>query len=647
MKLEAIILKNFRSYRNEIRIPVGNFTAFIGKNDVGKSTILEALEIFFNAQQIDIEEEDVSIGSEDRKIIIGCEFSDFPEQLVIDEQAPTSLKEAFLINENGNLEIHKVYDFSGSKAKITVFARTVHPSLDKYSDLLQLSIAGLKARLKELGVSEVGVNLSSKPSIRSAIWGSKSSDELVLTSSYVSIDSKDTKDVWDKIQEHLPVFALFQADRASKDEDVEVQDPMKIAIKSALKKLGPALDEIKKKVEEEVIELAKRTVDKLAEIDPRLAKDLVPKFESLPKWESFKLSLTGDDSIPINKRGSGVRRLILLSFFRAEAERHQQEVNSPSVIYAVEEPEVSQHPDNQVMLAEALLELSRQDNRQVFITTHVPALANLIPVQDLRYIARGDDGLNMIQCGEDEGVPHAVANALGSLPDGRAKVLVYVEGPTDIKILKRANELIKSTDPSIVDICNNPEVIIIPTGGSTLRDWVMHNYLKELNLPQIHIYDGGLGEYQQQHDEINARSGSDRCFLTRKNEIENYIHPAAIQAAYSKDGISIEIPQFSDTDDVPAIVASLLHAKMSSGDRAYDDLEGKDKKEKEGRVKRVIVNSAIDLMTCEHLSEVDSVGEFKQWFTEIGLRVNPPRRHVGVIMAEVQVEVAPPAPDLL
>ncbi|MHB8392242.1 MAG: AAA family ATPase [Acidobacteriaceae bacterium] len=37
------------------------------------------------------------------------------------------------------------------------------------------------------------------------------------------------------------------------------------------------------------------------------------------------MTLTGDDQIPINKRGSGVRRLVLLSFFRAEAERHRNE----------------------------------------------------------------------------------------------------------------------------------------------------------------------------------------------------------------------------------------------------------------------------------------------------------------------------------
>ena len=47
MKLKAVVLKNFRCYHKETHIPIGDFTALIGKNDIGKSTILEALEIFF------------------------------------------------------------------------------------------------------------------------------------------------------------------------------------------------------------------------------------------------------------------------------------------------------------------------------------------------------------------------------------------------------------------------------------------------------------------------------------------------------------------------------------------------------------------------------------------------------------------------
>ena len=52
MRLKQLKLKNFRSYKEETVVDFDDLTAFIGKNDAGKSTILEALEIFFNNKLI-------------------------------------------------------------------------------------------------------------------------------------------------------------------------------------------------------------------------------------------------------------------------------------------------------------------------------------------------------------------------------------------------------------------------------------------------------------------------------------------------------------------------------------------------------------------------------------------------------------------
>ncbi len=48
MKLIELRLRNFRCYKNQISISFGDITALIGRNDAGKSTIMEALDIFFN-----------------------------------------------------------------------------------------------------------------------------------------------------------------------------------------------------------------------------------------------------------------------------------------------------------------------------------------------------------------------------------------------------------------------------------------------------------------------------------------------------------------------------------------------------------------------------------------------------------------------
>lgn len=167
----------------------------------------------------------------------------------------------------------------------------------------------------------------------------------------------------------LPTFALFKADRESSDGDAEAKNPLQQAVKEAQAALQDQISALEQQIEASVLDVAERTLDKLREMAPELANELTPRFKEKPKW-SFNFTLDGENGIPINKRGSGVRRLILLNFFRAEAEKAV--VGSQrNVIYAIEEPETSQHPNYQMMLMKALLELSNQPNRQIIVTTHV------------------------------------------------------------------------------------------------------------------------------------------------------------------------------------------------------------------------------------------------------------------------------------
>ena len=48
MKIHKVTLTNFRGYRNPVTIEFNDLTVFVGRNDIGKSTVLEALDLFFN-----------------------------------------------------------------------------------------------------------------------------------------------------------------------------------------------------------------------------------------------------------------------------------------------------------------------------------------------------------------------------------------------------------------------------------------------------------------------------------------------------------------------------------------------------------------------------------------------------------------------
>ena len=87
MKLREVVLKNFRGYYDETRITIDELTALIGKNDIGKSTILEALDIFFNQVKIDLG--DKNVFHPDEETVIGCVFDELPAEITL-EDAVTS-----------------------------------------------------------------------------------------------------------------------------------------------------------------------------------------------------------------------------------------------------------------------------------------------------------------------------------------------------------------------------------------------------------------------------------------------------------------------------------------------------------------------------------------------------------------------------
>ena len=613
MRLKTVVLRNFRGYRGEVRIPIHpDLTAFIGRNDVGKSTILDALSIFFDSPLVKFDTSDRCVYIEDKEVRIGCVFDALPDSLTLDATSRTTLAEEYLLNSDGDLEIHKVFDCSLKSPKALVLAVARHPTADGYSDLLQVKNSDLKKRLQEKSVDTNGVDQRSNPSIRKALWDS--CDDLSVSPREIELNKEDAKKIWEQIKTYLPIFALFRADRPSTDEDSEVQDPMKLAVKQAIVELEGDLAAIQGRIQEAALDVARRTLEKLKDLDPNLARELSPTFRSDPRWESlFKLALTTDDQIPVNKRGSGVRRLILLGFFRAEAERRRTEENRSNVIYAIEEPETSQHPSNQRMLIEALKDLAATDGCQVLITTHVPGLAEMIPVDALRYVRYAGDNKRIVEQGTD-GVFKGIADDLGVIPDNRVRVFVCVEGPNDVAAFRNIARVLWKGDEAVgFDPDNTPEVVFLPLGGSTLRDWVNSHYLKPLRRPEVHIYDrdgDSHPKYQQQVDEVNRRQDGSKAFLTRKREIENYLHADTIREVL---GVVVEV---SDRNDVPNSVAKAIH-EQGGGETPWEQLTEEKRKKKEGRAKKRLNREVAAAMTVDRFRKRQALDEICEWLSAI------------------------------
>lgn len=603
MKLHEIFLKNFRGYYTETRIRMDDLTALIGKNDIGKSTILEALDIFFN--QSKIETSDRNIQHVDEDTIIGCVFDDVPTEIAL-ENATTSFAGEHLLNEDGRLEIQKRYPANG-KQMVYIYAN--HPANEQFNDLLSKKNNELKTMIRSFHLEDT-VNLSTNCTMRTALWNYLG-DKILFAPKLISADQADEKKLWPKIEPLLPVYRLFRADRPSTDEDQEAQDPMQHAVKVALEEQSEQLTAIANEVQQKVSAVATSTIQKLQEFDPDLAATLTPKFKKEPTWEkAFSFSLTGENSIPLNKRGSGIRRLVLFSFFRATTESSLFE--GKNIIYAVEEPETSQHPDAQKMIVNTFKEMTEKNGCQIIITTHVPGLAGLLPTESLRYITNGNDSPK-IEAGTTDGILQRIADTLGVLPDlttpsmpqhHNVKLVVCVEGPNDVAFLSAISQIAHQKYSTIIDLTSSPSVVVIPLGGGALKEWVNHNYLQKLGTPEYHIYDGdNIHAHATACEKVNRRGDGSSARETSKREMENYIHADIVRELFNVD---IEI---TDTMDVATEISSKIRATNLNGPRP-------------DTIKKKINNIGASKMTIDLLHSRDPADEVLGWLREISAFVN-------------------------
>ncbi|CAG5072939.1 hypothetical protein DYBT9623_04475 [Dyadobacter sp. CECT 9623] len=417
MRIKSLRLKNFRGYYNETSIDFDDLTVIVGKNDIGKSTVLEALDIFFNDGKgvVKLDKDDVNktaLAAGDSNISIAVIFDDLPASVVIDSTNETTLAGEYLLNAAGHLEVIKKYTNAGT-AK--VFINANHPQNPACTDLLLRKNADLKKILREHDIECDNSSINAK--IRAAIWNHFSYD-LDLEEFEMDVKEGETKDIWEKLQAYLPLYTLFQSDRKNSDSDSEVQDPLKEAVKQIMAdtEITALLADVAERVEQRLIDVSNSTLEKLQEMNPEVASSLKPVIPSASalKWaDVFKsVSITGDENIPINKRGSGIKRLVLLNFFRAEAERRQLQGHTRSIIYAIEEPETSQHTDHQKMLIRAFKQLASAANTQVLLTTHSCTIVKGLDFGNLRLVSVDAGGNKCIESIVPHQLPYPSLNEI-------------------------------------------------------------------------------------------------------------------------------------------------------------------------------------------------------------------------------------------
>lgn len=522
MQLYKIKIENFRGYRDS-EIELSKLSVIIGKNDVGKSTLLDALNIFFeNEKPL---ENDTNVYLYKSEIIITCFFScNTNEPIFLDsvqsEQTQTTLQSEYLLNSDNLLQIKKVFE-KGKLQKTFIVAN--HP--DKWEKpLITLKITDLKREVEKFAPESNPVNRTIKKAMREFLFQKES---LNFKTQEIDVSSKesDIADIYEKLKTRLPKFMLFRADRTNTDKDSEVTDITKAIAKNAVAEVEQKFIDIKQEIRNKIQEFSSLTLEKLKTFDKEIANSLSVDLKDKALESIFSYDFKSDDDIPFNKRGSGIKRLFLLSFFIADSERQ----NHSNMIYAIEEPETSQHPDFQKMIIKAFQEISHNENRQILITTHTPEIVKLVNKDDIIFISKNEKNERLASQKENLNIKEVI-ETLGLLPYASYKSIMFVEGESDIKFFNNLNNI-----ESLKNIFDTSKIKIIPlNGGSNLKTWIERDYFKNSNVRQLYFMDRDDKEKNNIPTQENIK-----LIITGKREIENY-YPIDVVENYFKEKFNID-----------------------------------------------------------------------------------------------------------
>ncbi|WP_300691966.1 MULTISPECIES: ATP-binding protein [Helicobacter] len=546
MKLVKIKIENFRSYDN-VEVELSNLSVIVGQNDVGKSTLLDALNIFFeNEKPL---HNDNNIFSQKEEIIITAFFeADKQMEIFLDsaesEKTQTTLIDEYLLDNNGLLQIKKVW--AGGKPKNTFIVANYPSNWEKPLIILKIN------DLKKLIDDESEVNRSIKKEMRKYLF---QTNTLEFKLQEIDVSSKDTDiiSVYEKLKTNLPKYALFKADRTNTDKDSEVTNIAKAIAQNAVGQVEEKFEEIKQEVKNKIQEFSDLTLEKLKGFNKEIADTLSVSMQDKALETIFSYEFKSDSEIPLNKRGSGIKRLFLLSFFLADSERQ----NITNMIYAIEEPETSQHPNFQKMIIETLQKISQQENRQILITTHTPEIIKMVNKEEVIFIKKDANNKRNILQNQTLNTKEII-NTLGILPYISYKGVMFIEGETDVKFFKKLNKHFESLR-SIFDI---ETITLVPlNGGGNIKKWIVEAYLVEnTNIKQIYFMDKDDESNQREKYQNKCENNKTKIIITQKREIENYFPIDVLEdyfkEKFKKEIFSEEIKANWDNEDIARIITS-------------------------------------------------------------------------------------------
>lgn len=503
MKIESIRIQNFRAFQDET-IPFNDYTSLVGSNGSGKSTVLNALRIFFRdtdgspTNLTDLQKDDFHHGDTSEPIKITVTFID------LSEEAQEDFKDYF---RNGKLIVAAQADYNDATKTAEVRQYGQRTGMSAFKPFFKAAGDGERvARLKELyeGIKENFQELTN-PGTRQQMIDALRAYESDHQDQCEVIPSEDqfygVSKGANRLEKHVQ-WILVPAVKDAAEEQVEAKNTSlgKLLLRTVRSRVA-FTESITKLRDETRVEYQQILSDNKHHLN-EISKSLNTKLEEWAhadaslsvEWmedpnrsiridEPFAQIVAGEGEFKgeISRFGHGLQRCYLLALLQELS--GCESGDGSTLILGCEEPELYQHPPQARHLASVFERLSQQYS-QLIISTHSPLFVSGRGFENMRMIRKdrttGSASVTYTTSGD---VSQVIADARGEQLPSTAEgmlakihqelqpeinemfftpILVLVEGAEDVAFITSHLHLVGKWDEFRRLGCH-----LVPAGGKS------------------------------------------------------------------------------------------------------------------------------------------------------------------------------------
>ena len=420
MKIKEISIKNFRGIE-ELTLQLNDFTVLIGKNGVGKSSILHALN-FFKKQKYPLKNEDYYRRDLSRKIEVSLTFIELNEEEKEEFKAYIQGEELKVIKIAEGDEVDNIPNISQSLHGIKLshecfeIVRSATNATDK-----RRAYTELREDSKYESMQSVRKADDIEPQL--VAWETHNSGELILIRDNGKFFGWSSVGVGKlgKFMEFFFIPAVHEYSREESEKSTYLKEILDLTIRKKIIHT-PEIDELKESTQTKYHQFIKEENQSMVS---ELSGELTSLLETLSPGCKFAIDFhPGDVSFsntdysaeleeygfkgPISTLGHGVQRTSFFTLLRYLGEQQikskidstieEGEVDSPTsnkflILFIIEELELYQHPNRIRLIKKIVKGLTEKSEDSIFqfqiiCSSHSPYLIDIQDAEEIKLIRK-------------------------------------------------------------------------------------------------------------------------------------------------------------------------------------------------------------------------------------------------------------------